>query len=101
MDALPAELVASRLDVVADEVQLVMFLVRGRMNGEPGGGHHLPLARSGSANAMYVPPLGASFFPPPHAITTYCRPFTMYVDGVAFPAAGSVASHSSFPVRLS
>lgn len=31
----------------------------------------------GSANATYVPPLGAPFFPPPHAITMYCLPFTM------------------------
>ena len=55
----------------------------------------------GSANATYVPPDGAPFFPPPHAMTTYCLPFTMYVDGVALPAAGSVVSQSSLPVALS
>ncbi len=54
-----------------------------------------------SANATYVPPLGAPFFPPPHAITMYCRPLTMYVDGVALPAAGNTVSHSSRPVALS
>src|SRR5262245_14732929 len=31
----------------------------------------------GSANATYVPPDSAPFFPPPHAITTYSRPSTM------------------------
>ena len=30
----------------------------------------------GNANATYVPPEGASFFPPPHAITMNARPFT-------------------------
>jgi hypothetical protein len=34
-------------------------------------------------------------------MTTYSRPFNMYTDGVAFPAAGSVVSHSSRPVSLS
>jgi hypothetical protein len=52
-------------------------------------------------NATYVPPDGASFFPPPHAMTMNARPFTMYMEGVALPAAGSVVSHSSFPVSLS
>src|SRR3954467_5956433 len=56
---------------------------------------------SGNANATYVPPLGAPFFPPPHAMTMYCRPFTIYVDGVALPAAGSAADQRSFPVHLS
>src|SRR6185436_6901624 len=60
-----------------------------------------PAAHYGSANATYVPPDGASFFPPPHAITTYCLPFTMYSDGVALPAAGSFVSQSSLPVDLS
>ena len=31
----------------------------------------------GSAKATNVPPDGAPFFPPPQAITTYCRPLTM------------------------
>jgi hypothetical protein len=57
--------------------------------------------QSGRANATYVPPLGAPFFPPPHAITMYCFPFTMYMDGVALPAAGSAASQSRSPVSLS
>src|SRR6202041_3538034 len=35
---------------------------------------------------------------PPAAITKYCLPFISYVIGVAFPAAGSGARQSSFPV---
>ena len=31
---------------------------------------------SGNANATNVPPDGAPFFPPPHAMTMYCLPFT-------------------------
>lgn len=31
----------------------------------------------GSANATMLPPDGAPFLPPPHTMTTYCRPFTM------------------------
>lgn len=31
----------------------------------------------GNANATYVPPLAAPFFPPPQAMTMYCFPFTM------------------------
>src|SRR5437016_965195 len=58
-------------------------------------------SQRGNAKATYVPPLGAPFLPPPQAMTTYCRPFTMYVDGVALPAAGSWALQSSRPVRLS
>ena len=34
-------------------------------------------SRYGSANATYVPPLGAPFLPPPQAITMNCLPFTM------------------------
>ena len=56
---------------------------------------------SPSVNATYVPPDGASFFPPPHAITMNARPFTTYMDGVAFPAAGSEACQSNFPDSLS
>ena len=31
---------------------------------------------TGSAKATYVPPDGASFLPPPHAMTMNARPFT-------------------------
>ena len=31
----------------------------------------------GRVKATYVPPDGASFFPPPQAMTMYCFPFTM------------------------
>ena len=58
-------------------------------------------ASSPSVNATYVPPDAASFLPPPQAMTMNARPFTMCMDGVAFPAAGSVVSQSSFPVSLS
>src|SRR6266699_583044 len=54
-----------------------------------------------NANATYVPPDSASFFPPPHAITTYSLPFTIYKEGVALPEKGSDVSHSSLPVLLS
>ena len=38
----------------------------------------------GSANATYESPAFVASFPaPPQAITTYCRPLTMYVQGVA------------------
>jgi hypothetical protein len=40
-------------------------------------------------------------FPPPAAITTYCRPPTMEVLGVAKPAAQSGASHRSVPLAAS
>jgi hypothetical protein len=36
-------------------------------------------------------PDGASFFPPPHTITTYSRPPISYTEGVALPAAGSTS----------
>lgn len=55
----------------------------------------------GNAKATYVPPLGAPFLPPPQAITRYCLPSTMYVLGVALPAAGSFASHNRRPLLLS
>src|SRR5438094_481864 len=55
----------------------------------------------GKANATYFPPDGAPDLPPPAPITTNWRPFTSYVAGVAFPAAGSVVSHNSLPVALS
>lgn len=37
----------------------------------------------GSANATYASPLFVPILPPPHAITTNCRPSTSYVAGVA------------------
>jgi len=52
-------------------------------------------------NATTALPEGAPFLPPPHTITTYCRPSMVYVEGVALPAAGSVVSHKSLPVNLS
>src|SRR5436190_23826180 len=39
--------------------------------------------RSGNANATYASPLAVPILPPPHAITMYCRPRIMYVEGVA------------------
>src|SRR3982751_1428563 len=65
----------------------------------PGQGYLAPAP--GNANATYVPPDSASFFPPPQAMTRNSRPFTMYSDGVAFPEAGSRVSQSSLPVVLS
>src|SRR6266849_2768684 len=56
----------------------------------------------GKANATYTPPDGDfGSLPPPAAITTYCRPFTAYVAGVALPAKGSMVSHSNAPLDLS
>src|SRR5690242_4165302 len=75
---------------------------RCNQNEQPNGNPTAcPPHQSGSANATYVPPLFAPFLPPPHAMTTYCLPPTMYVDGVALPAAGSFADQSSLPVALS
>src|SRR5262245_61635005 len=72
------------------------------MNGEPTIRQgFLRDLLSGSANATMLLPDGASFFPPPHTITTYSRPPIWYTDGVALPAAGRTVSHSSFPDNLS
>src|SRR5258708_20330564 len=57
----------------------------------------------GSAKAACSPPVGPLGFIllPPAAITTYWRPLTSYVAGVALPGKGSVYSHSNLPVALS
>lgn len=60
------------------------------------------LSYFGNANATYTPPdFDRISFPPPAAMTTYWRPFTSYVIGVALPPNGSVVSHNSSPVDLS
>src|ERR1700739_3711668 len=56
----------------------------------------------GSAKATYMPPCGLlGVRALLAAITTYWRPSTMYVEGVATPAKGNSPSHSSLPVLLS
>jgi hypothetical protein len=58
--------------------------------------------QSGSANATNPLPVALLRpLPPKAAITTYCRPFTSYVAGVAFPEFIMVVSHKSLPVSLS
>ena len=53
-------------------------------------------------NATYPSPdFDPTFPPPPAAITIYCIPSTIYVDGVAYPPAGSLYSHSNLPFSLS
>src|SRR5437016_4456515 len=63
--------------------------------------HRYSGCQRASANATYVSLDLVPSFPPPAAITIYWRPRTMYVLGVAYPAAGSVVSHSTAPPRLS
>jgi hypothetical protein len=46
------------------------------ISGKPGCYH-------GSAKATYASPERVPIFPPPAATTTYCRPPTSYVLGVA------------------
>src|SRR2546423_5313326 len=63
---------------------------------------HLTCVDYGSANATRASDRPQSWPSPPAAITTYCRPFaSLYVIGVALPPAGSLALHSSSPVRVS
>src|SRR5262249_7131250 len=55
-----------------------------------------------NAKAKYASPdFVVSFPPPPAAITTNCLPLTAYVQGVAYPPAGSLYSHKTFPFVLS
>ena len=53
-----------------------------------------------SANATYASLCLPPHLEPPHAITTYCFPFTAYTAGVATPEAGRSVSNKIFPVLL-
>lgn len=60
--------------------EVILFWADGVEAGIDGPRDH----SAGKAKAMYVLPLGVpSFPPPPAAITTNCRPSTLYVQGVA------------------
>src|SRR5262245_52329352 len=56
---------------------------------------------SGREKATRLPPAGRPDFAPPAEITRNCRPFTMYVLGVALPPNGSSACQTMAPVSLS